>query len=32
MMLLHRRKETKNDGDFYEGLDYDDEFYGGAEL
>ena len=24
--------EKKNDGDFYEGLDYDDEFYGGAEL
>ena len=24
--------EKKNDGDFYEGLDFDDEFYGGAEL
>ena len=24
--------EKKNDGDFYEGLDYDDEFYSGAEL
>ena len=24
--------EKKNDGDFYEGLDYDDELYGGAEL
>ena len=24
--------EKKNDDDFYEGLDYDDEFYGGAEL
>ena len=23
--------EKKNDGDFYEGLDYDDEFYSGAE-
>ena len=24
--------EKKTDGDFYEGLDYDDEFYSGAEL
>ena len=24
--------EKKNDADFYEGLDYDDEFYSGAEL
>ena len=24
--------EKINDEDFYEGLDYDDEFYGGAEL
>ena len=24
--------EKKHDGDFYEGLDFDDEFYGGAEL
>ena len=24
--------EKKNDEDFYEGIDYDDEFYSGAEL
>jgi hypothetical protein len=24
--------EKKNDNDFYEGLDFDDECYGGAEL